>query len=109
VPIKVKESSVGGGLSVGVVPVESALGWDDWIECPQGRAAWSRNVKAAENYVLVYYGTTPVPAHGARMEDSNLLVQLIGDVLFIKVWDGVAVDVDDQDVQDVVQDIEWMF
>ena len=109
VPIRLKEGVLGGGDADAGYSLESTLWWEDWIVSPQVGGPWSQNVKVAKDYVLVYYGSTSVPACEARDQYLSPLVQVMLDVLFIKLLNGVAVDVDDEDAWGLLQEIEWMF
>lgn len=82
----------------------ASLDVDEWICCPTGTGHWSKHVKVSRAYALIYYSSTSVPSvlqAESGIEGLSVLLEMVSDILFLKIRDQAVVDIDDEDVVEV--------
>jgi hypothetical protein len=80
---------------------------DVWISPPDARpvSSWVKVSKVTDKYGLFYYLSKSVSTQEQQSsEDPNaIMVQSVGDILYVEIQDGVVVDVKPEDVREVVK------
>jgi hypothetical protein len=90
----------------------ASLDVEGWIRCPTETGHWSKHVKVSGTYALIYHSTT-TPSSVLRPESGiggqQVLLEMVSDILFLKLRDKTVVDIEDEDIIEVVQEIGSMF
>jgi hypothetical protein len=90
---------------------EASLAFDEWLQPPLAQGPWNLHIKVSKTYALFYYSTSLTLASPklACPPVPLTLVESVAEVLFVKLRDHLAIDVEDGDVTEVLQDISLMF
>ena len=109
VPIPVKEH-IAAAVTVDCLATEH---WVGGPSCEDGRS-WCRITKVTEGYGLFYHASKPRPTaihSGSDAPGGGLpitIVEMVADVLFVKLRDGAVINVEDADVVEVLRNIQQL-
>jgi hypothetical protein len=83
-----------------------SLASDYWITTPCGppSIAWAKVTKERASHALIYYSHQTLRSHN----DGTNAINLIGDILFVKLDNGDVVDVTDEDIVEILNDIDHL-